>query len=129
MADFCKQCSIDMFGEDFKDLQGLSTSSDTANGLYATALCEGCGATQVDHLGICVSPHCDKKHGEKIMDNQQLKWRIMDKLSSFPNSTIIKEVVELVKQIDSQQQICQSCMSSVGYELAKKCPASKIMGE
>lgn len=58
MADFCKQCSIEMFGKDFRELAGLTTVEDTAKGLYATGvICEGCyhpGACQVDHEGTCI---------------------------------------------------------------------------
>ena len=63
MADFCRRCSIETFGEDFGDLAGLSTSEDTANGLFAVVLCEGCGPTQVYHTGKCIAPDCMEKHG------------------------------------------------------------------
>lgn len=62
MADFCKQCSMDTFQEDFRELAGLSTPADTAIRLYASAICEGCGYVQVDHEGICVSPDCLVDH-------------------------------------------------------------------
>lgn len=62
MADFCKQCSTAIFGEDFRELAGLSTADDTAQGLYALVICEGCGYTQVDHDGACVAPDCIEKH-------------------------------------------------------------------
>ena len=55
MADFCHLCSIDTWGEDFKDHAGLSTPEDTAKGLYCLVICEGCGVIQVDHEGKCVS--------------------------------------------------------------------------
>ncbi len=64
MADFCKQCSEDMFDKDFGDMQGMSNEDHTLIGLFATALCEGCGPIQVNHLGECVSKDCTKKHGE-----------------------------------------------------------------
>lgn len=62
MADFCKQCGIEIFGEDLGDLAGLSTEENTAAGLYPVVLCEGCGCIQVDHTGQCVSDDCLKKH-------------------------------------------------------------------
>ena len=68
MADFCRQCSIETFGEDFGDLKGLSTPEHTAQGLYAVVLCEDCGPIQVDHEGNCISPDCWKKghkHGSQ----------------------------------------------------------------
>ena len=58
MADFCKQCSIDLFGQDFHDMKGLSTEEDTKKGLFAVVLCEGCGPCQVDHEGNCISTDC-----------------------------------------------------------------------
>lgn len=64
MDDFCKQCSIEIFGEDFRDLAELSTEDDTKNGLYPVVICEGCGCIQVDHEGACVSPDCAKHHVE-----------------------------------------------------------------
>ncbi|MDW9491735.1 hypothetical protein [Sinorhizobium meliloti] len=68
MADFCRQCSIDTFGEDFGDLAALSTVEDTEKGLYAVVLCEGCGPTQVDHEGTCIAPDCVHCHGEEKSD-------------------------------------------------------------
>lgn len=61
MADFCKQCSIDMFGEDFGDLAGITTEEDTANSRFVFVICEGCGPTDVDHTGKCVSGTCLRK--------------------------------------------------------------------
>jgi hypothetical protein len=64
VADFCKQCSLDHFGEDFKELAGLSTEEDTKNGRYALTICEGCGPVLVDHNGVCVSKDClENGHG------------------------------------------------------------------
>ena len=70
MADYCQQCSIEEFGEDFGDLAGLSTPKDTAAGRFALGFCEGCvlphaPSNLVDHLGRCVSDDCFRKHGLK----------------------------------------------------------------
>lgn len=54
MADFCKQCSEEMFGEDFGDLRGLSGPHDTH------VICEGCGPTVVDAEGRCIGGACPK---------------------------------------------------------------------
>lgn len=63
MAEFCKQCTIDLFGDDvIVDLAGLTTQKDTALGIYARVICEGCGHTIVDHTGKCVSSNCLVKH-------------------------------------------------------------------
>lgn len=65
MAEFCKQCTDELFGPDMKhDFEGLSEESDTKLDIYAMVLCEGCGNTLVNHLGECVDPLCLKKHGK-----------------------------------------------------------------
>jgi hypothetical protein len=60
VADFCMQCSIDMFSKDFGDMKGLCKK-----GMLVVVLCEGCGAIQVDHTGKCVSVDCIEEHGQK----------------------------------------------------------------
>ncbi len=65
MADFCKQCALNIFGEDSGDFAGISKAEDTANHTYALVICEGCGATQVDHEGRCVCDDCLEK-GHKL---------------------------------------------------------------
>jgi len=64
MADFCRQCSHDMFGQDTGDLANISKVEDTNKGLYALVICEGCGLIQVDHTGSCVSEDCYANHGK-----------------------------------------------------------------
>lgn len=51
MADFCKECSEEIFCEDMGDLAGLTTEEMTLNEEYAHVLCEGCGDILVDHTG------------------------------------------------------------------------------
>lgn len=63
MSDFCKQCSMDIFGKDTGDMAGISTQEDTENGLYCVVLCEDCGAVQVDHEGNCISHDSNPSHG------------------------------------------------------------------
>jgi hypothetical protein len=63
MADFCQQCSIDLFGEDGGDLAGLVTADEAAKGLGVYVLCEGCANAFVDHVGRCHSNHCLYRHG------------------------------------------------------------------
>jgi len=46
MADFCQECSIKMFGEDFKDM-----ASDIADDQMVRGICEGCGFIWVDKNG------------------------------------------------------------------------------
>lgn len=59
MTDFCKQCSLAMFGKDHGDLAGR-----TWDGGLSRVRCDGCGPLcLVDHTGTCVSAHCLKEHG------------------------------------------------------------------
>lgn len=64
MADFCKQCATNLFGEDpaFNDARGLITEADSSIGLAGLFLCEGCGSTMVDHEGKCITD-CLEHHG------------------------------------------------------------------
>jgi hypothetical protein len=66
MADFCKQCSIFDFGEDFEDLKGLLTPEQVKTGLVVRVICEGCGPTYVNNDGECVYHGCIHKHGVKV---------------------------------------------------------------
>lgn len=58
MADFCKQCSIDTFGEDYGDLAFITEQKEWEEGKASCDICEGCGPIQVDPLGNCVSKDC-----------------------------------------------------------------------
>jgi hypothetical protein len=58
MADFCKQCSIDLLQQDYRELAGITTPEDWQKGKAVPVICEGCGAIQVDPEGNCVSPNC-----------------------------------------------------------------------
>lgn len=69
MADFCKQCSIEIFGKDFGELAGLTTVEDWANGKAVVALCEDCGPIQVDPDGNCITD-CDKHHYTKVVTEE-----------------------------------------------------------
>lgn len=62
MADFCKQCSIEIFNEDFRGLAGLN-EAPLEKGFGVMALCEGCGPTTVNEEGECIDKFCEK-HGD-----------------------------------------------------------------
>jgi hypothetical protein len=65
MADFCKECSIELFGKDFGDLAKLLAESEYTATIGASALCEGCGDfISVDYEGNCRSTVCPK-HGKR----------------------------------------------------------------
>lgn len=55
MADFCQECSIDMFGKDFGDLAHAGardlTQEELNKGEGWVVLCEGCGWITVDNEG------------------------------------------------------------------------------
>lgn len=87
MADFCKQCSLVLFGADHRDLAetGCTAVLNAAGGYdmrpdwkdgepgryigsFSSVLCEGCGPIQVDADGNCVSGDCDGEHRKAIMD-------------------------------------------------------------
>jgi hypothetical protein len=55
VADFCKQCSEQIFGPGTGDFDGMCTLEDNKNDQYSVVLCEGCGPTQVNYLGECVA--------------------------------------------------------------------------
>ena len=62
MADFCRQCLLEIFGEDTEDLANITTSANEEHGFFAVVLCEGCGPIQVDRAGNCLSKDCEGDH-------------------------------------------------------------------
>ena len=62
MADFCQQCSVEMFGEDFKELANLGDDEPLKPGWGYQVLCEGCGPTLVDKEGKCIADYCELHH-------------------------------------------------------------------
>lgn len=60
MADFCKKCSIEHFGEDFGDLTGICLE-----GQVVETICEGCGWIKVDHQGNEIPPKLPT--GQKLL--------------------------------------------------------------
>ena len=62
MADFCKQCSIEIFGEDYKELANLGPKYGLMPGEGWTAICEGCGYIVVSQDGTCIAEDC-VRHG------------------------------------------------------------------
>lgn len=79
MADFCKQCSIELFGEDYMDLAGLIPETETWKYQLVYALCEGCVDALVDQTGTCLNTECGKKHGN-IFLNYRDNPRIIDSI-------------------------------------------------
>ena len=69
MADFCQQCSEEIFDQDFKELAGITPFDAWNDDKASVVLCEGCGPIQVDPEGRCVSSDCLKKHSQSEEDN------------------------------------------------------------
>lgn len=66
MADFCKHCSIKLFGEDSKDLSDLGPERGTLKDGYGWgALCESCGPILVDDDGVCITHNHEQTHSIK----------------------------------------------------------------
>lgn len=68
MADFCRQCSIEVWGEDFGDLANLGPKDYRAlepDEGWA-ALCEHCGPTLVNNAGECLPGCCLVDHAAAI---------------------------------------------------------------
>lgn len=64
MADFCRDCSIMMFGKDFKELalpEGDKKRGTLKVGEGWQALCESCGPILVNDDGVCMD-HDEVKH-------------------------------------------------------------------
>jgi hypothetical protein len=78
MADFCRHCSIAIFGQDSGDLAGLTTAEDMARGLYAGALCEGCG------VYILVDPDGAPVYADLPMDDGMCRSCVGDKCVTGP---------------------------------------------
>lgn len=63
MADYCKQCSIKYFGEDYRDFAGIISESQVKKGYGAVVICEGCGPTIVNQDGECIAQDCEDHKG------------------------------------------------------------------
>jgi hypothetical protein len=62
MADFCRDCSLEMFDKDFRDLACLGDGSKLQPGMGWHCICEGCGFILVDDDGVCIDGRCIR-HG------------------------------------------------------------------
>jgi len=67
MANFCKQCSIALFGEDSKDLAHIA-----GIGELAYVLCEGCGFIYVNNEGTRIDFATDKFPGDDMEEESDM---------------------------------------------------------
>jgi hypothetical protein len=66
MADFCKHCSIAIWGEDTKDLADLGpTADEIGRPWYYPVLCEGCGSIMVNSKGERCNPLDQEDEGNR----------------------------------------------------------------
>lgn len=61
MAEFCQECSYEMWGCDTGDFANPNMEESNKEGLYISALCESCGYILVDFKGFRVSKK-DSEH-------------------------------------------------------------------
>ena len=75
MAEYCRQCSMELFGEDRCDL--VSPQGQRAE------VCAGCGLTIVDCNGTCLGD-CGKHHGPLgIVGSDEVKYLLEDMEASL----------------------------------------------
>ena len=73
MADFCKQCSEELFGEDFKELANLLPAEQYSDTIGAIGICEGCEGMVFDINGKCVDHSCSKHKGDHVCSLMESK--------------------------------------------------------
>ena len=78
MAEYCRQCSIRMSGEDFHELAGQTSQEDWKQGKMAVVICEGCGPIQVDPEGNCVSTDCLVNHEDGVFRQHFPQKRLLE---------------------------------------------------
>ncbi len=118
MADFCKQCSLKIFGEDFGDLAGLSMIVHTSFRMYCKVICEGCGVTQVDHTGKCVSKNCLESVAAALSKFQKLQDDTLYRSGEYHSSH------DMFIDLDDMWRGCVRCKTGdqtiKGFEILKQ---------
>lgn len=83
MADFCKQCAIDL-GFPGSDL----VYRNLRRGEYMPALCDECGFIQVNNKGECISSDC-LCPGHHIPMDKNVSYYITEEDFSFGNEPVV----------------------------------------
>jgi hypothetical protein len=71
MADFCKECSIELFGYDAKELASLCEVDE-----YVHVMCEGCGPIMVNSLGIRFSTKLSQQEFGEYIAGKELEFKV-----------------------------------------------------
>lgn len=79
MADFCKQCSERVFGEDYQEfaadkseIEAIIARGEDPKTFGSWQLCEGCGHRWVNVYGECSDDECKEHHvSEEEMKNHE----------------------------------------------------------
>ena len=62
MAEFCKECAYEMWGDEIpSDFKGLLSEEEFEDGYLLPVLCEGCGYIWVDPKGEKVEEKEDER--------------------------------------------------------------------
>jgi len=62
MAEFCRQCNWELWGEEPSDLDHFGQGKPPLEEGYGyPAICEGCGFILVNDTGSCITKNCLKK--------------------------------------------------------------------
>lgn len=105
MADFCKRCSTEMFGEDYGDIKA-------ASGCTLTALCEGCGMVTVDDKGdpAVAETSGDEFERECVQPIRELIGSLLeiDPAEGTPEFTMLKSLVSAVSRWEAAKSTTPS---------------------
>jgi hypothetical protein len=100
VADFCRACSLELFGEYGGSMDGITSQEDWARNVFNVWICEDCGRIPVDPEGNCLGPDC-LKHGqpghglapEALRKLNHLLSQLPEKYRAVPNIGIILELL------------------------------------
>jgi len=100
VADFCRACSLEFFGEYGGDMDGITAQEDWAREVARVWICEGCGPIPVDPAGNCLWPACLRQghpgHGlapQALRELSRLLSQLPQKYRAVPNLGIIPELL------------------------------------
>jgi len=117
MAEFCRQCTLELRGEDFSDFD----LGPLEEGGVRAVLCEGCGFTRVDTRGVCVHTKCPKHGKEKGKMRSLSDSRIVVTGTQVYGPVTSISDIDIVVEEDAAEQIRDSLdTKGVEYQLVKQ---------